>query len=190
MKREPPGAPFGEGSGRAGDVEAVGTGFESPDSTAPNEVKRAVHIVIGLRYIGLFTKTGMTPLRLTDWFLYPDEGSEGFYSWDQLLQALQRHDEAGDEFAPVRLTGHAFKNPRSEAAAIDFMRAGLMVSNQTFMADDNDPEPRQHRKRRDREWLWILDGKQPGTAYRERAENYSRRIERSRRQWLLQKRVS
>src|SRR5262245_20101096 len=120
----------------AGDFEAVGDGFDPPDSTAANQVKRVVHIVIGLRYIGLFIKADAR-LRLIDWFFYPDEDGGKFYSWDHLLQALRRHDEAGDDFAPVRLTGHAFTNPRSCAVAVEIMRAGLMVSNQTFMADDN-----------------------------------------------------
>ncbi len=193
-----PGPPFGQGSDRAVDVEALAGGFDPLDTTALHAVKRVVHIVIGLRDVGLFVKDNDTaPLRLVDFFPYPDEG---YPKWNALLQALRDHDEASDEFAFVRLTGHAFNNPRANALAVSFMRAGLAVSNQTFMADDNSPpfnppspqysSPQYarrsivHPKPRIRWWLQMLDGKSPGKACVERADNYSRWIERARNQWL------
>jgi|SRR5215831_2908445 len=165
----------------AGDFEAVSDSFNPPNSIAPNQVKRVVHIVVGLRCIGLFVKTGAGPLELITCLPY----RSAYKAWDQVLvESLRKYDEAGDEFAPVRLTGHAFDNPLSQALARAFMQAGLMVSNQTFSALGND-DSQQRRKRHQRNWLYALDGKMPGPAYMERAKNSARRNARIWRQELL-----
>ena len=92
------------------------------DKTTPKQVKVVVHIVIGLKCIGLFVKIGdelLRPEAYLPYYAEPDHPG---------VDAVRRHEAAGDEFAPVRLTGHAFDDPRANALAVRLMRAGLRPS--------------------------------------------------------------
>jgi hypothetical protein len=185
-KDDRPGASNAHG---AGIPDRLGSRSSFPDGTpAPDSVKRVVHIVIGFGKVAVAIKTDVHPWR--QWKnLYAPYRDQHLYRhmpydfWDRLRQLLQPHHEASDEFAPVQLTAHAFNDSLSQAIAQVLMRAGLLVSNQTFMADDDTCPTRPGR--RCVNWLVMLDDKLPGSASKERAENYERRTARIRRQARL-----
>jgi hypothetical protein len=174
----------------AGVTDQLGSRSGPFDNTAaPDQVKRVVvHIVIGFGKVAVATKTDAHPWLQWNRWVAPYRNQERFKHlsydfWDRLREMLLPHHEAGDEFAMVRLTGRAFNDPLSQLIAQVLMRTGLMVSNQTFMADDDTCAGQ--RGQRNLDWLVWLDDQLPGTAYKERAENYERRTARVRHQAQL-----